>query len=87
MTNAEGSICLLKPSVYYGHREMDLAMTKMVGSFPKEFYGAYQFVYPLQSDWEIRLDFCKMYYHLVHFNIYGEANFPSIQVLLNKWVK
>jgi fructosamine-3-kinase len=87
ISNAEGAPCLLNPSVYFGHREMDLAMTKMVGSFPMEFYEAYQSVYPLQSDWEIRLDFCKMYYHLVHFNNYGQAYFPSIQALLNKWVK
>ncbi len=86
-TNAEGLPCLLNPSVYYGHREMDLAMSKLVGSFPPEFYEAYHSVYPLQTDWEIRLDFCKMYYHLVHFNIYGQAYFPSIQNLLNKWVK
>jgi fructosamine-3-kinase len=87
LSNAEGKPCLLNPSVYYGHREMDIAMTKLVGTFPPEFYEAYQGVYPLQADWEIRLDFCKMYYHLVHFNIYGQAYFPSIQALLNKWVK
>lgn len=87
IANPEGEPCLLNPSVYYGHREMDLAMTRLVGSFPPEFYEAYHEVYPLQSDWEIRLDFCKMYYHLVHYNIYGQAYFPSIQNLLNKWVK
>lgn len=66
---------------------MDIVRNKMVGSFPKEFNDPYQSVYPLQSDWEIRLDYCKIYYHLVHFNIYGKIYFPSIQVLLNIWVK
>ena len=40
---------------------MDMVRNKMVGSFPKEFYDPYQSGYPLQSGWEIRLDYCKMY--------------------------
>jgi fructosamine-3-kinase len=84
--NPNGKPCLLNPAVYYGHREMDIAMTKMVGTFPQGFYDAYNAAFPLQKDWEDRLDFCKMYYHLVHLNIYGIAYLQNVQQLLNKWV-
>jgi fructosamine-3-kinase len=86
ISNAEGKPCLLNPAVYYGHREMDIAKTKMVGTFPQGFYDAYNAAYPLQKDWEDRLDFCKMYYHLVNLNIYGSAYLQNVQQILHKWV-
>src|SRR5262249_25664960 len=33
MTGAEGLVRLIDPAVYFGHREMDLAMTKLFGGF------------------------------------------------------
>jgi fructosamine-3-kinase len=87
LVNANGSPILSNPSSYYGHREMDIAMTKMVGSFPQEFYDSYHASYPLQYDWEIRMDFCKMYYSLVNLNNYGIPYLPSVEDNLNKWVK
>lgn len=58
----------------------------MVGAFPQGFYYAYNAAYPLQKDWEDRLDFCKMNYHLVNLNIYGSAYLQNVQQILHKWV-
>jgi fructosamine-3-kinase len=81
-----GNAILSNPSCYYGNREMEIAMTKMVGSFDPIFYEAYNATYPLQTDWEIRMDFCQMYHLLVNLNNYGLPYLPMIEEQLNKWV-
>jgi fructosamine-3-kinase len=87
LVTQEGSPILCNPSAYFGHREMDIAMTKMVGSFPVSFYESYNATYPLIEDWEIRIGFCQMYYSLVNLNNYGMPYLPSVEDKLNKWVK
>ncbi len=86
LIGTDGSPILSNPSVYYGHREMDIAMTRMVGSFPTAFYKAYNETYPLQDDWEIRLEFSQMYYALVNLNAYGFPYLNEIKQRLNRWV-
>ncbi|HEY6822187.1 MAG TPA: fructosamine kinase family protein, partial [Burkholderiales bacterium] len=51
---------LFDPAVYYGDREVDLAMTELFGGFPKEFYAAYQQAFPLLAGYETR----KILYNL-----------------------
>lgn len=86
LTNVKGEPVLISPSPYYGHREMDLAMTRLVGTFPDEFYKAYQDAYPLQPEWELRLDFGHVYYLLVYLNAYGAPYVQTLEEKLNKWV-
>jgi fructosamine-3-kinase len=59
------------PAVYYGHREMDLAMTKLFGGFDAEFYAAYHEEFPLEKSWEKRTRYCNLYPLLVHVNLFG----------------
>ncbi len=87
MAGGNGNPVLCNPSAYFGHREMDIALTRSVGTFNKEFYEAYHSTYPLQEDWEVRVDFCLMYYALVNLNTYGIPYLPSVEDKLNKWVK
>lgn len=46
LTNSEGMPVAINPAVYYGHREMDIAKTMLVGRFPDEFYESYHAAYP-----------------------------------------
>ncbi|MCG9880645.1 MAG: fructosamine kinase family protein [Bacteroidia bacterium] len=85
LTNQDGNVVLSSPSVYYGHREMDIARTKNIGSLPKAFYDTYNEVFPLNVDWELRVDFCKMYYDLVNLNTFGSPYLPMVVNNLNKW--
>lgn len=64
---------LIDPAVYYGHREMDIAMTHLFGGFNKLFYDAYQEFFPLETGWESRIEVCNLYPLLVHVNLFGEA--------------
>jgi len=62
---------LYDPAVYYGHREMDLAMARLFGGFPSSFFSAYEEVYPLEKDWKERLMLAQLYPILVHAILFG----------------
>jgi len=71
MVSANGSPCLIDPAVYYGHREADIAMTQLFGGFQPEFYHAYNMAWPMEKDWQKRMDIFNLYPLLVHVNLFG----------------
>lgn len=73
---------LIDPAVYYGHREMDIAMTKLFGGFNKQFYATYNTHYPLENNWEKRIDLCNLYPLLVHLNLFGSSYLIDIESVL-----
>ncbi len=68
---AEGGAAVIDPSTYYGHREVDLAMSRLFGGFGAAFYDAYQEVWPTQPGLQQRLLLYQLYYLLVHVNLFG----------------
>lgn len=76
---------LFDPSVYYGHREMDIGMTKLFGGFSESFYDGYQEQYPLEKGWTQRLPLTQLYPLLVHAVLFGEDYIESAQQVLKKW--
>jgi fructosamine-3-kinase len=77
---------LFDPAVYYGHREVDIAMSKLFGGFDSEFYEAYNQEYPLEKGWEERVDLFNLYPLLVHLNIFGKAYQIQISRILSNFV-
>ncbi|HRA16508.1 MAG TPA: fructosamine kinase family protein, partial [Flavobacteriales bacterium] len=73
-------------AVYYGHREMDIAMTRLFGSFDQFFYAAYQKEKPLTPGWEDRMDLCNLYPLLVHLNLFGGSYAERLGSVLRKYV-
>jgi len=69
----------IDPAVYYGLREVDIAMTKLFGGFPERFYDAYNESYPLQHGWEERVDLWNLYPLLVHLNLFGSSYLRAIE--------
>lgn len=61
------------PAVYYGCREMDLAMTYMFGGFGPAFYKSYHENFPLEQGWQERILLWNVYPLLVHVNLFGRA--------------
>lgn len=74
---------LIDPAVYYGNREMDLAMTRLFGGFDDDFYHAYQNEFPLEKGWVKRIDICNLYPNLVHLILFGRSYYSSIKNVLN----
>lgn len=62
---------ILDPAVYFGDREVDLAMTELFGSFPNDFYQAYDRAFPLESGYRQRKPLYNLYHILNHFNLFG----------------
>ncbi len=71
LVDREGRAYLIDPAVYYGHREADLAMTRLFGSFPNNFYQGYEDVWPLLKSHEERLLIYQLYHVLNHVNLFG----------------
>lgn len=69
---------LIDPAVYYGHREADLAMTTLFGGFSEAFYESYNEVYPLNEEWERRMELYTLYHLLNHLNLFGEGYYAQL---------
>ncbi len=85
MVSPDGTATLIDPAVYYGHREMDIAMTQLFGGFSKEFYESYNEHYPMQADWRKRMDYCNLYPLMVHVNLFGGGYINSVESIINKF--
>ncbi len=66
-----GNASIYDPAVYFGHREMDLSMTRLFGGFSADFYTGYSDEYPLSDGFEDRIKLCNLYPVLVHANLFG----------------
>lgn len=85
MVDEIGEAVIIDPAVYFGHREMDIAMSKLFGGFSREFYEAYNHFYPLEKDWKKRMDFCNLYPLLVHANLFGGGYAMSVKNILREF--
>jgi protein-ribulosamine 3-kinase len=80
-----GDPVLIDPAVYFGHREMDIAMTKLFGGFDDTFYTAYNEERPMEGGWEERVDPCNLYPLLVHVNLFGGGYAAQVQQILKRF--
>jgi fructosamine-3-kinase len=85
MANNECKAVIFDPAVYFGHREMDIAMTKLFGGFDACFYDYYNEAFPLQSLWQQRLDLFQLYPLLVHLVLFGGHYHTSAMSILKKY--
>jgi len=69
---------LIDPSVYFGHSEVDLAMSRLFGGFSSRFYDAYFEVSPAQPGFEDRMALYQLYYLLVHLNLFGPSYLAAV---------
>ena len=81
----DGIPCIYDPAVYYGHREIDLAMTKLFGGFPEEMYQAYHQSYPLENGWETRIPIGQLYPLLVHVILFGGGYANQVRSIVGKF--
>jgi protein-ribulosamine 3-kinase len=84
MADEQEQPVVFDPAVYYGHREMDIAMSKLFGGFDPYFYYAYHEVFPMHGDWEHRMELYNLYPLLVHVNLFGGQYLSDVKVTLNK---
>lgn len=86
LATESGQPCLIDPAVYFGHREMDLAFSKLFGGFSDHFYLSYNEFYPIEPGFEERVDLYNLYPLLVHLNLFGKSYLSSIEKVVKKFV-
>jgi protein-ribulosamine 3-kinase len=85
IVSEKGKACLIDPAVYYGHREIDIAMTTLFGGFGASFYSAYNDEFPLEKEWRSRLGICNLYPLLIHLNLFGSGYLGQIESIVKKF--
>jgi len=85
-TDVKGEATIFDPAAHFGHREMDIAMSKLFGGFDTKFYQSYNEEYPLEKGWEERLPVANLYPLLAHLNIFGDSYAYQIITILRKYV-
>ena len=85
MCDGEGNPALIDPAVYYGHREADLAMTRLFGGFPGRFYSSYQSAWPLDPGFDERVELYNLYHMLNHLNLFGGGYLGSVQSIVRHY--
>ncbi len=85
MPDANENPVIYDPAVYYGHREMDLAMTKLFGGFAPEFYYSYQNAFPLEKGFDERADIYNLYPLLVHVLLFGFSYVSDVKRIIRKF--
>ena len=85
MFTSQGKTSVFDPAIYYGHREIDLAMSRLFGGFHHTFYQAYHEAFPLQPGWEQRIDIFQLYPLLVHARLFGGSYIENCRLIIRKY--
>ena len=73
LCSESGEPVFIDPSCYYGHREVDVAMTELFGGFAPEFRRAYERELPLEPGLELRFKIYNLYHLFNHWILFGES--------------
>jgi len=72
-------VWLIDPAVYFGDREVDIAMTEMFGGFSEDFYKTYHSFLPLSEEYPNKRVIYNLYHYLNHYNLFGDSYLSACQ--------
>lgn len=75
---------IFDPTVHYGDRECDIAMTELFGGFPTGFYEAYQAAWPLDPGYRVRRELYQLYHVLNHHNLFGGGYLGRAEAMIRR---
>ena len=85
MADEQGNPVIFDPAVYFGNREMDIAMSLLFGGFDDRFYASYHHHNPLQPGWEERINLCQLYPLLVHLTLFGGSYYGQVADIIKRY--
>lgn len=89
LLHARAGPVFIDPAVHYGHPEADLAMTRLFGGFPPEFYAAYAEGSSGRTRFddalEARLEVLNLYPLLVHVRLFGASYLGQVEATLRRY--
>lgn len=74
---------IFDPSVYFGDRETDLAMTELFGGFAPRFYDAYREALPVDPGYTVRRTLYNLYHVLNHANLFEGGYWKQAEQMLD----
>ena len=74
-----GGGALFDPAVYRGDREVDLAMARLFGGFPRAFFAGYEQEWPLPPGHQNRVELYNLYHLLNHANLFGGGYWRQVE--------
>jgi len=86
LSGEDSTPVLTDPAVYYGHREIEIAYTRLFGGFDRQFYRSYHETWPLEPGFEERVDLYNLYPLLVHVNHFGLSYLSGIEQTLRRFL-
>jgi len=86
VASCAGEPVLFDPSVYGGHREIDLAMLALFGGLPDALVAAYEEVSPLAGGWRERITLHQLYPLAAHACLFGGSYGAQVAHLLATYV-
>ncbi len=82
----QGQAIIYDPACYYGDREADIAMTELFGGFSRDFYAAYEEVWPLDAGYTTRKTFYNLYHILNHLNLFGSGYLSQAESMMQQLI-
>ena len=86
MVGKNGNPAIVDPAVYYGFREADIAMSKLFGGFANQFYDTYNETFPLEINWQSRVQVWNLYPLLVHANLFGSSYLNQVKSIIKNYI-
>lgn len=85
LAGQDGRPWLIDPSVYGGHREIDLAMLRLFGGAGSRVFAAYDEQWPLSGGWEDRVELYQLLPLLVHALLFGGSYGPAASRIARRY--
>lgn len=85
LISSDGTPYLIDPAVYYGHNEVDIAMSRLFGGFGSSFYKGYESIIPMDQLSDDRIRIYQLYYLLVHLNLFGRSYYSGVMNILKHY--
>jgi protein-ribulosamine 3-kinase len=86
LADPAGAAWFVDPAVYWGHPEVDLAMTRLFGGFDPSFYGAYQNIAGrFDTGLDARLEVLNLYPLLVHAHLFGGSYVGQVASIIQRY--
>ncbi len=82
---SDGTPYLIDPATYRGHSMVDIAMSKLFGSFGPDFFNAYHEIIPKSEHYNEQVELYQLYFLLVHLNMFGSGYYSSVSTILKKF--
>jgi fructosamine-3-kinase len=82
-----GEPVIFDPAVYWGDREVDIAMTELFGGFPQGFYEGYRAEWPLDEGYKQRKVVYNLYHILNHFNLFGGSYRAQAEQMMSQIIR